>query len=261
MAIFLKRLIRPLGKLVQTQKTDCKNPFSLGATRVPNLAKSAFWQNGQKIGPIFWIHLGTFLAVSQNPLMGGFWSLGIQFYRVSQKMYYLNKIITKIECTKMKKITIVHFFLLGYVLHPCVICLLLQSNMWTYDIWRRDLTVFDRGLHLKEILSKMCSFWCCLLLPIIAGEVRALRAEKILSKMAEHGAAHGRRQIRSFRAKPRRLYRLALPPASEHLLSRSIPFKFQQYFSCWPLCWEINTNVDKSPFVFRWQRQCNETSW
>ena len=176
-------------------------------------------------------------------------------------MYYLNKIITKIECTKMKKITIVHFFLLGYVLHPCVICLLLQSNMWTYDIWRRDLTVFDRGLHLKEILSKMCSFWCCLLLPIIAGEVRALRAEKILSKMAEHGAAHGRRQIRSFRAKPRRLYRLALPPASEHLLSRSIPFKFQQYFSCWPLCWEINTNVDKSPFVFRWQRQCNETSW
>ena len=183
----------------------------------------------KKIGPIFFTHLGTFLAVSQNPLMGGFWSLGIQFYRVSQKMYYLNKIITKIECsgakgansilkvpflghpvytflcTKMKKITIVHFFLLGYVLHPCVICLLLQSNMWTYDIWRRDLTVFDRGLHLKEILSKMCSFWCCLLLPIIAGEVRALRAEKILSKMAEHGAAHGRRQIRSFRAKPGRL--------------------------------------------------------
>ena len=56
-------------------------------------------------------------------------------------------------------------------------CRLPQSNMWTYDIWRRDLTVFDRVLHLKEILSKMCSFRCCLLLPIIAGEVRALRAD------------------------------------------------------------------------------------
>ena len=70
-------------------------------------------------------------------------------------------------------------------------------------------------------------------LPLVAHNSRrgastasGLSADKILSKMAEHGAAHGRRQIRSFRAKPRRLCRLALPPASEYLLSRSIPFKF-----------------------------------
>ena len=69
------------------------------------------------------------------------------------------------------------FFFSWCMFCTLVWCLLLQSNMWTYDIWRRDLTVFDRVLHLKEILSKMCSFRCCLLLPIIAGEVRALRAD------------------------------------------------------------------------------------
>ena len=36
---FVKRPIKPLGKLVRTQKNRFQNFFSLGATRVPNSAK------------------------------------------------------------------------------------------------------------------------------------------------------------------------------------------------------------------------------
>ena len=121
------------------------------------------------------------------------------------------------------------FFLLMHVLHPCVMSFttiqyvdVRYLTSWSNGIWQSFAL---EGDLVKDVLVPV--------LPLVAHNSRrgastasGLSADKILSKMAEHGAAHGRRQIRSFRAKPRRLCRLALPPASEYLLSRSIPFKF-----------------------------------